>query len=1076
MKKAVISLVALNVWATPVTAHPVSTCSMLQRKDLVSHTISLVQALEKLAHTSGLRLFFVPSDFQGIWVEESQLNYASVSSALDYLKKKYGIQYVIQNQNLSVRRSLPQLSSAGGQYRPASTVIQRDTLPQKESQLDEVVIVGYGKQKKQNITGSVAQMKTSDMRDVATGNISENIIGKVAGVQIVQGAARPGVGGSIKMRGTSTINAGSNPLIVVDGFPLTEGSTLSSIDPNAIESMDFLKDAASTAIYGSRGANGVIMIKTKEGKKGRLSVSVNSYQGFQERADRVKLLDAYDFAQYQLEARNNGYVSKNPSKRKESDTNAQRLANGASKRELIPDFLLPYLNKQPGLANTDWLKMVFRVAPVINYSINLNGGAEKVNYSVTTNYFKQDGVLIGTDFERLSNALNINLNLSSRLKTGLSMNTSFSTENTFFEESGWNYNVLDMAMISYPFFSPYHPDGSLAISDQIRKNNETDGALVENPLAVQQQVQSRGRSFRIFGNAYLDYRVAEGLNFKTSVGGDFNTYQHNYFHPDTVGRYRVSAGGFPTEARRKYRGRENFQVENLLTYNRKFGQHTLEAIAGQSYQQERTASDEIIATNFPDNSIENISGGSQFTVDAGSGRWSMLSYFGRANYGYAGRYLISASMRRDGSSRFGENAKFAFFPAFSAGWILSQETFFPKNRILNYLKLRASWGRSGNNQINNFGARALLRGLDYNFNETLSPGYVTSTSPNPNLTWESAQSTNVGMDLNFYDGAFVLNIDMYKSLNDGLLLDVPVPSQSGYTSSLQNIGKMENTGLELQVSTLKPLHLGGVNWTTSLNTSMNRNRVLALAPGQSQILTGASQFSITQVGGPLSQMYGYEVVGVYKNQAEIQNSVALPGTLVGDYIVRDQNGDGKIDINDKRTFGTAAPEFIGGWNNTFTYQNFELSVNFYGEYGRMIFSRTLNSLLEAGEGFSMVSYDYFNNRYHPVNNPSGTMAMPNLGNFSNNRRETRVSNLFMKDASYLRLRTLRLAYNLPSLSLASIGMKSAQIYLMANNLFTLTRYNGFNVDSDSNNPLAQGYDNANYPTVRTYTFGLNLNF
>ncbi|MCU7560569.1 TonB-dependent receptor [Riemerella anatipestifer] len=1079
MKKTAISIVMLGVLMLP----QLSVANMSQNAYQIQYIkpTALTDIFVKMSKKAKTKLFYIPADFKDIIVDEAKVNYNSIPETMNFLKQNYPIEFAIQNNTITVRKSTKSnkktISTQNHITKNAPIATTQDTLsPKKETNLEEIVIVGYGKTKKQNLTGSVVQMKASEMREVAAGNITESIVGKVAGVQIVQGSATPGSSGTIKMRGTSTINAGSAPLIVVDGFPLTEGSTLSSIDPNSIEAMDFLKDAASTAIYGSRGANGVIMIKTKEGKKGKINVNVNAYLAFQQRADNVKLVNAYDYAQFQYEARNNGYISKNPSVRKVTDTNAQRLANGASKRELIPDFLLPYLRREPGLTDTNWLKQIFRIAPMTNYSVNINGGSENVNYSITNNYFKQDGILIGTDFERISSAINLNINLNPKLKTGVSLNTSYSTDNNFFEESGWNYNVLDMALISYPYFSPYNADGSLAISEQMRKNNETDGALVENPLAIQKHVKSQGKIFRIFGNTYLDYKIINGLNFKTSIGGDFNSYIHNYFHPDIVGRYRVEAGGFPTESRRRYNNRENYLIENLLTLNRKFGKHSIEAIVGQSYQKEKTNTDEIISRGFPDNSIDNISGGTQYNINADAGRWAILSLFSRANYIYNQKYLLSISIRKDGSSKFGANTKYAIFPAFSAGWVISKENIFPKNNVVNFLKFRGSWGKTGNNQISNFGARALLRGMDYNFNQTLAPGFITNTSPNPNLTWESAQSTNLGMDMNLCNNFLSLNIDYYNTLNSGLLLDVPVPSQSGYTNSLQNIGKLQNRGFEVQLATIKPIKLGNINWNTSINSSINRNKVLALAPGQSQILTGMSQFSLTQVGAPLSQMYGYEIIGVYKSQTEIDNTPSMAGTLVGDYIIKDINGDGKIDASDKKVFGTAAPELIGGWNNSFTYKNFELSFGFYGEYGKMIFSRTLGSLLEAGEGFSMISQDYFDNRYHPINNPNGTMATPNLGNFSNNRREARVSNLFMKDASYLRLRTLKIAYSLPESATSYLRLKNAQIYLMGNNLFTWTKYNGFNVDSNNNNPLTQGYDNANYPTVRTYTFGLNLNF
>ncbi|MDO5615809.1 MAG: TonB-dependent receptor [Cruoricaptor ignavus] len=1079
MKKTTLCVVLLGVLLSSNTYAISLEESHIYTQRLEKQT-SLVNYLKKLKQKSNFSFLYSDSDLRGIMITEPKNNIGSVVQILDDLKAKKIIDYKITGNNISIRRSQLQTTQTG--LNPASenrlavnTKLATDTIAPKEKAIDEVVLIGYGTRRKSEITGSAASVKAEDMKSMAGGNISDMVVGKAAGVQVVNDQAAPGSAGTIKLRGTSTINAGSDPLIVVDGFPLSEGSNINSIDPNSIETMDFLKDAASTAIYGSRGANGVIMIKTKEGRKGRVDISLNSTTSFQSRADNVKLVNAYDFAQYQWEARNNGYISKDPANRFITDDNATRRAKGAGLRELIPDYILPYLRGEKGLTDTDWLKEVFRVAPMQNHSVNITGGSENTNFAITGTYFKQDGIMIGSDYERMSTVINLISKINNKLRVGVALNPSYSSANVLAKD-GWHYNPFNMALISYPFFPAYNADGTVAISEQFAQNASVDGALVENPLAMVKYVSNKQNIFRLFGNTFAEYKIARPLTYKLSIGGDYQNNNNNRFHPNTVGRYRTPASAMVTEAERNTSIRKNYLIENLLTFNKRFGSHSLEAIAGQSYQNEKFEGTTINADGFPDNSLTNISGGTNFKVVPSEYSWALISYFARANYAYDAKYLLSASIRRDGSSRFGMNTKWANFSALSAGWVVSKENFFPQNNVLTNLKLRASWGQSGNNQIDNFGALALMRGTNYNFGGTLAPGYSPYTSPNPNLTWESATSTNFGVDLAFFRNFIGINADYYVARNKDLLLNVPVPYQSGYQSSLQNIGELKNEGFELVISTLRPVRFGDFRWTSSLNLSTNKNTILSLAPGQQQILAGALNYSINRVGGSLSELYGYEILGVYKNQAEINATPHIAGTLVGDYIFADLNGDGKIDANDKKSFGRTSPNLIGGFNSSLSYKNWDFSFTLYGESGKQIYSRTLASLLEAGEGFSMISQHYFDNRFIPGERENALFGAPNLGNFTNNRREARISNLFFKDASYLRLRTVKLTYTLPRDYASIIGMKSAQFFVMANNLFTWTKYKGFNVDSDSANPLAQGYDDANYPAARVYSFGVNFNF
>ena len=940
--------------------------------------------------------------------------------------------------------------------------------------LQEVVAIGYGTTTVKSSTGSISQLKADGLDKNVSTNFSSALSGQVTGVQVIQTSGQPGTDSQIRVRGIGTLTAGSDPLIVVDGFPLTEGSTLNSINTASIESIEVLKDAASTAIYGSRGANGIIMIKTKGGASSKPNVTFSASLGLQQRSDRVKLVNAHDFAVFQKEARNTGYVNKDPINRKETDSTEERKKNGASKRELLPDYILPYLNGETGLTDTDWYDEIFRTRSIRDYNISVNGGSEKCKYSFTGGYLKQNGILIGTDFEKYSASVNLWFKPSNNIVIGTSLFPSYSKQNLTQSSNTWGGTLVSLASISYPFFSPYNSDGSLAISKQIEANIAADGALTENPVAWAKMLDCNNTTARFFGNIFTEIDLVKGMKYKLNLGMDYESGQYRAFKPSNIGQYR-SAAPSPAYANNNNSTTMNYLVENTLNYNAYLDKdlnHNIGVLLGQSYQKENYEQVAITATGFTDNSIKNIAGGSGFKVSPSEYQWVMLSYFGRVNYSLMDKYLLSASVRWDGSSRFGYNSKWGFFPAASMAWVLSNESFVKKLKNVNYAKLRLSWGQSGNNQIPNYGALAVMKRSNYIFDNSLASGSLISTSPNPDLSWEKTNNFNVGVDLVLFNYLGV-NIDYYNATTNDLLLEVPVPEQSGYKTSLQNIGKVRNTGFEVKISTSRPLMLDNIRWNSSLTLSANKDKVLALAPGQTQIISGQN---ITRVGHSIGELYGYEVIGIYKTQEDLDKYPHMAGTQLGDYIIKDLSRDKKITTEDRKSYGSPAPKVILGFNNTASYKNFELSLNLYSELGKKKYSGTLSSL-ESGEGFMMITQDYFNKRWHPVDNPNGTMATPNMGNYSNDRKQALNSNLFIKNASYLQLRSLKLAYNLPSTILSKLGISNAQVYVMGNNLFMITPYKGFSVDAESNSSvLQQGAEKYAYPMPRTYTFGLNVSF
>jgi TonB-dependent starch-binding outer membrane protein SusC len=942
--------------------------------------------------------------------------------------------------------------------------------------LQEVVVIGYGSQQKRFVTGSVAKIDGEKLAVYSGSNFAQQLSGKAAGIVVNDASGQPGVNPQIQIRGIGTLTAGRNPLVVVDGFPLTEGSSFNSINPNDIENLEVLKDPASAAIYGSRAANGVILITTKKSKAQEIKVSLEAYTGMQQRADKIEYVDAYDAALFFTEARDYGYVSKNPTQRSATDDRATRIAKGASLRELPLNYLTPYLNKQPGLTNTNWLNEVFKDAPISSINVAVSGSTAKTSIYTSFNYFNQQGLVLNSGLERFSGILKLDADISPKIGFGISLNPSYSTQKYFNYNGGFD-EPIGSTTIMYPFFKPYNADGSYAISEQIVANGPEDGALSENPVAMANIIKNNRTFFRMFGSTYFNYEIVSGLKYKFLLGGDFNQNNFDFYNPSYLGAYRTPAPK-PAQASETNGSSNNYLLEHTLTFNKNFDNHALNFLVGYSFQKENNFSTTVNGTGIADDNISNIAGASAFAANVDRDRWTQISYFSRVQYIFNERYIASLTYRTDGSSRFGINNKWGKFPSITTGWIFSKENFFPKNSLVTFGKLRATWGKSGNNQIGSYGSLALISGgngaNNYLFGSSLAPGFSASSVPNPNLTWETKTSYNLGLDLQFLN-KIDLSAEYYDATTTDLLLNVPIPQQSGFSSSLQNIGKMKNSGFELSLSG-NNIKLGKIDWSFNGNISFNKNQVLALAPGQTQIVSGLQSNIITKVGEPVAVFYGYQVTGVFKTQEQLNNTPKLPGTLLGDYIVKDVNNDGVIDLNDWASMGSYQPNFTYGISNTFSYKNFQLSFSLVGIEGRKVFESNFATREESLEGFALPTRYAFDNRYHPIDNPNGTLAQPNFGNFSANRRSTRASDLFVFDADFIRLREAQIAFNLPKKLLSKLGVSSAKIYVGGNNLFTLTKFRGYNPEATTTSVLTSGQSTSNYPVARTYMIGFNLNF
>lgn len=953
--------------------------------------------------------------------------------------------------------------------------------------LDEVVVIGYGQQSRAKIIGSVGEMKQEALNQVASASVAEQLAGKMSGVVINQSNGQPGASTQIVIRGTGTLTAGTNPLIVVDGLPLSEGSSLSAINPDDIATVNVLKDAASAAIYGSRAANGVILVTTKQGEiNTETTISLDSYTGIQQQSSEMDYVDAYQFSQFISEARNWGYVSKDPLNRSASDPNSVRVTKtingqGIDGRELSLDFLQPYLDDQPGLVNTDWMDVAFRTAEIRSYNLSASGGNEKTKFYTSLGYFNQEGVVVGSDLERYSANINLQSQLTDKLKIGVTVKPTYTVQNAL-NQSSRSSGALALVGLNMPYYSPYNADGSVNVSEQITQEQREiegvriNGTPVENLLATSTNVKDNKKRFRAFGNIFMDYEILENLKYKLSMGGDYDNYTRNYYYPSSIGSYRTPAPRSDAEGSQTKEVRVNYIIENTLNYNFSLGKNNFDVLAGYTFQKENIDYTSVVGTGYADDNIKNIAGASSHTANYNEEIWALESYLGRLQYDYDAKYLFSAAIRKDGSSRFGANNRWGYFPSVSGGWVFSKENFFPLKDLITFGKVSASWGQTGNNQIGNYGAHALVTESNYVYQSSLAPGYITTSAPNPDLGWEVASSINIGLDLALFSK---LNVAAayYKTNTKDLLLDVPVPQQTGYTNVLANIGEMENQGWEFELST-NNLNIGSVGIGAHANLTSYSNKVLALGPGQQEIATGTDQLFITRVGGSIAELYGYQIDGVFKTQDEIDNTPHLPGTLTGDYRVIDTNGDGEINVEDRVSKGTFMPDFTYGFGGNVSYKGFVFSFDFNGVKGRTLLDGDMASLRESGEGFGVPSVYYFNNRYHPQNNPDGFMGQPNFGNFSNNRKILNTSAVLQENnGDYLRLRNIRLAYEFPRSVLDKLHLKRLQVYVSGNNVFTKTDYRGWNPDGTSSNILTSGYNTgSNYPLAKSYMIGFKISY
>ncbi len=960
------------------------------------------------------------------------------------------------------------------------------------SALDEVVVTGYGRQVKRDITGSVATLSARQIQDIPVTSFENAIHGQMAGVQVSETSGEPGAGPSIRIRGIGSISAGNEPLYVIDGFPLSKNvdlgiqgdnfrrgegrfrpptqNPLGTLSPGDIESIQVLKDAASAAIYGSRGSNGVILITTKKGKRtGKPQVSYDAYVGAQSVANKIELMNAAELTEYVVEATNTAYLQANPGA-SASDPNSVRT-NAAWR---IAD---DYLN--PDGTDTDWQDEIFRSALLQSHNLSVSGGSQNIGYYVAANFYNQEGIIERSGFDRYSVRMNLEADISDKLRFGVNFNPSYTTSDKL--PAGSPYfarppGIVYSALVHSPTVRPLNDDGTPNQFDNQSFLLTEDGELsssttASNPLAIIEGVDDELNQFRTFTNLYAEYDLIQGLTFRTFVGLDVNNYKRNFFRKNSL-IYRNASTGEPYGQSSSSES-VNWLTEQTLSYSTVIdSDHSITAVAGYTAQKEKIDVNTIIADNFADDLVNTVSGGQVSQGTAVQEEWSLVSMLARVNYDFQDRILVTASIRSDKSSRFGSGNKTGVFPSVSAGYRFSKDL---DVDWLSDLKVRASWGKTGNFLIGNYASIGLLDAANYTIGGSLVNGIAPSTLSNSDLSWEKTSSVDVGIDFGFLEDRIYGSIEYFRSTTTDLLLAVQVPSALGFTNALTNIGEVVNQGIELAV-TSRNLS-GELSWTTDLNFSTIDNEVTKLGSSGDPILSsgGAGNRHITRIGDPIGSYFGYQTDGIYQSQAEIdagpEDQIATPRP--GDFRWEDVNGDGVINASDRTAIGNYLPDFTFGITNTFGYKNISLSFLIQGVQGAEVLNLTRRHLGNGEANFN--SYREWTERWRSPEQP-GNGEIPRANRQTGNSNN-RPSSYQVEDASYIRLRNISLSYTFPESTLGN-NLSALRLYLTGTNLVTITDYLGFNpeVNNIEDNVNVQGEDYGAYPLSRIFTFGVNVSF
>jgi TonB-linked SusC/RagA family outer membrane protein len=924
--------------------------------------------------------------------------------------------------------------------------------------LTEVVVVGYGSQLKKEITGSVQTVKAEELKDIPVSQVTQKLQGRLAGVQINQTTGKPGQGMSVRIRGQVSVSAGSDPLYVIDGFPIT--GNIGAMNPDEIEDISILKDAASTSLYGSRAANGVVLITTKKPKNGQTNVSLNAYYGTQKVPDRglIKMMNAVDFAQFKKEYYQDA-------------------------GQAVPvEFQNP---SQYEGKNNDWYGALLRRAPMQSYNLTVTSNKDNVSTSLVAGVFSQDGVVLNNTYRRYSLRMNTDYAISKKVKIGFNIAPQYVFDNTPRTDGDRGTGILFNALHTWPVMPIRDANGELT------KFNNFPGSTgnifnYPNWIRAAEELVNETKTTKLLGNAYVQYQPLKGLTLRSTINIEMESTKFFFFNPSTA----TSAINvpIPTTAVSIRQATQNFSWlnENYATYNKSLGNHNFELLAGFTQQRFRQEFSRIQADTYADDRLPTIQGALNVnrggTIN-GINEWSLASYISRLTYNFKGKYLFTASIRADGSSRFGSNNRWGTFPSASVGWVMSDEDFLKDVRHVSFAKVRASYGVIGNNNIGNYTQYALVNNTtNAVFGSNVATGANVISLSNNNLGWETTKQFDMGLDLGLFNDRIQFIYDFYTKKTTNLLYSVQIPQESGFTNFTDNIGQIDFHGHEFSITSRNLT--GRLKWTTNANISFNRNKVAALADGIDRVY---GTFHITQVGKPFGQFYGMIAQGNYMNAADLASSPIIPGrSMVGNIKLKDVNGDGVItnggDRDDRAIIGNPFPKFTYGLTNTFQYKDFDLSITGSGSYGNQLIVRHLYSTANLDGVFNMV--DEVKYRFRTPENPGkGFYGITNAalgGNFTGVERDW-MNSRFVADASYFTIKNVTLGY---TIGVKNKFFKSARLYASVQQLYVFTKYWGgpnpeTSAQGDGNGDggnLSQGVDLSNYPVPRTWTFGVNLNF
>ena len=970
--------------------------------------------------------------------------------------------------------------------------------------LDEVVVVGYGTMKKSDLSGASVSMGEDAIKGSIITNLDQSLQGRAAGVTAVQTSGAPGSSSSIRVRGQATINANAEPLYVVDGVIVQGGgqsggdygfgdalgngtvstiSPLSTINPADIVSMEILKDASATAIYGAQGANGVVLITTKRGKAGEAKFTYDGMVAMQRQTKRLDLMNLREYADY--------------------CNDFTRTFDGGLKESAY--------YSDPSLlgVGTNWQDAIFQTAFQHQHQIGAQGGTEKIQYYVSAGYMDQEGTLIGSNFNRLSVRTNLDAQLKKWLKLGLS--ATFSDTNDDLKLAEGEEGIINFAMTSLPDVPIYNMDGSYAT---VVRENYTS----RNPIALAMENSNKLNRKKLTGNIYAEISPLKNLTWRAELGYDISSSKADVYRPIIdLGTWKQS-----NSSRMQKNSSTFWQIKNYVTYNNTFGKHNLTAMLGQECWESKWDYTAVSSTNLPSDAVHNPQlGADNKTIGSAFGSSAMVSFFARLNYNYSDRYLATYTYRYDGNSNFGPNNRWAGFHSFAASWRFSNERFFESlKKVVSNGKVRVGWGQTGNSGIGSYKWGTSMRQVY----TSLGQGYRPSNIPNLDIQWESQEQWNIGLDLGFFNDRVNITADWYQKESKNMLMEMQLPSYMGTGGNASsrlsapwgNYGHIRNTGFEIAVNT-HPI-VGTFEWDSNFQISWNKNKLLALNNTANAAIVGYGQWndvvSMTTIGESLYNFYGYVTDGIYQNLEDIQNSpkpekYPADGVFnrsqtvwVGDVKYKDLSGpdgkpDGVINEYDKTNIGSPMPDFTFGWTNTFRYKGFDLSIFINGSYGNKVYNYLKMKMTSMSGAWSNQLADVVNRaRLEPVDatvvytdgtqwydhienvrvaNPSASLPRAVIGDPNDNDR---ISDRYIEDGSYIRLKNIALGYTFPKKWIKTIGVENLRVYMNIQNLLTITGYDGYDpeIGVNTQNVNVYGMDFGRYPSPTTYSFGLSLTF